>query len=103
MNGIGRPSAHLLGICPLRPQIDRPSRLHPVGLQREGAADALRFALQVGVDRSQPLLPVAPVVAHLAANGFQLFGIGDVAQFEQQLVGIVLDAAAAAEDALALL
>jgi len=75
----------------------------PWGLQREGAADALRLAFQVGVDRAQPLLPVAPVVAHLVAHGFQLFGIGDVAQLEQQLVGIVLDAAAAAEDALALL
>jgi hypothetical protein len=39
----------------------------------------------------------------LAPHGLELIGVGDIAQIDQQLVGIVLDAAAGAGDPLTLI
>ena len=68
-----------------------------MGLQREGAADALWLPLQVGVDGLQALLPVPAVVFQLAAF------LPDPAQIQQQLSEVLVGAAAGAEDAFALL
>ena len=59
-----------------------------MGLQREGAEDALGLPLQVDVDGLQALLPVLAVVFQLAA--FLL----DPSQIEQQLIEILVGAAA---------
>jgi hypothetical protein len=54
-----------------------------VGLQREGAADALGLPLQINVDGLQSFLPVLAVVFQLAA--FLL----DAAQIQQQLIEVL--------------
>jgi hypothetical protein len=58
-----------------------------MGLQREGAADALGLPLQINVDGPQSVLPVLAVVFQLAV--FFL----DPAEIEQQLIEVVVGAA----------